>query len=237
MTSATTLSWTVWSTVRTAFGLARANFTTFFLVAALFNAPIVAANMIAPDYGLGILAGMLCSALLSMSFTFGALQALNGVSPDTQQMLTQFRRQNGLRVLGFGCLQHAAVFLGLCLLLLPGFYLLSRWMVAVPVMMLERTDIGTAFRRSSKLTEGRRWKVFGVFSVCLLFLLIPYFLIFLPFVRGFGLSIHSDAFKFLGLGTASLISMVLYAVPPLIYVRLREEKEGATVAELAMSLN
>ena len=50
--------------------------------------------------------------------------------------------------------------IGFGLLAIPGFLLLTRWAVAVPAVVVEKTSIGDAFSRSTKLVMGKSWRVF-----------------------------------------------------------------------------
>ena len=51
---------------------------------------------------------------------------------------------------------------------MPGLYLLTRWSLITPAIVLEGRSAGESFTRSSELTAGHRWKVFGVIIVTLL---------------------------------------------------------------------
>lgn len=42
------------------------------------------------------------------------------------------------------------------------FILMSRWYVAIPVLVVENTGVFEAFRRSTELSSGHRWKIFGL---------------------------------------------------------------------------
>jgi uncharacterized membrane protein len=55
------------------------------------------------------------------------------------------------------------------LLVLPGLILATTWFVALPVCIVEQLGLLASLRRSLKLTEGHRWKLFGL----MLLLLIP----------------------------------------------------------------
>lgn len=57
------------------------------------------------------------------------------------------------------------VALGWIALVVPGVMLICRWWVAVPVAVVERPGILASLGRSSELTRGYRWKVFGIVFV------------------------------------------------------------------------
>ena len=51
---------------------------------------------------------------------------------------------------------------GMILLIVPGFIIALMWSVAVPVRVVEHTGITAALGRSSELTRGHRWAIFGL---------------------------------------------------------------------------
>jgi hypothetical protein len=67
-----------------------------------------------------------------------------------------------------GLLASIGIGIGLIVLIVPGLYLLTRWAVIVPVIVVEGRRAGEAFSRSSQLTAGHRWTVLGVSVVTLL---------------------------------------------------------------------
>jgi hypothetical protein len=71
-----------------------------------------------------------------------------------------------------GVLASIGIAIGLVLLIAPGLYLLTRWVLIVPVIVIEGKSAGESFTRSSKLTEGRRWTVLGIVLVSLLIYLV-----------------------------------------------------------------
>lgn len=61
-----------------------------------------------------------------------------------------------------GVLAGLGIALGLLLLIVPGLYLLTRWALVVPVVVLEGRRAGEAFGRSWELVKGNGWSVFGL---------------------------------------------------------------------------
>lgn len=57
------------------------------------------------------------------------------------------------------------VAIGLVLLLIPGLYLLTIWSVVAPVIVIERTSLPNAFRRSHDLVRGNGGPVFVVILI------------------------------------------------------------------------
>jgi hypothetical protein len=67
-----------------------------------------------------------------------------------------------------GLLAGIAVGLGLLLLIVPGLYLLTIWLVIIPAIMLEGCGVSESFGRSQELVRGYGWSVFGVIVLTVL---------------------------------------------------------------------
>ncbi len=67
-----------------------------------------------------------------------------------------------LPLLGAGLLYGVGVAFGLFALIVPGLFLLTIWAVIAPVIVIERSPVLDAFRRSRELVRGNGWPVFGV---------------------------------------------------------------------------
>ena len=52
---------------------------------------------------------------------------------------------------------------GFILLIVPGFVLMIMWYVANPACIVERLGVFASMGRSSELTKGHRWAIFGMF--------------------------------------------------------------------------
>jgi len=67
-----------------------------------------------------------------------------------------------------GLLAGIAIGLGLLLLIVPGLYLLTIWLVIIPAIMLEGCGVSESFGRSQQLVRGYGWSVFGVIVLTVL---------------------------------------------------------------------
>ena len=67
-----------------------------------------------------------------------------------------------------GLLAGVAIGIGLLLLIVPGLFLLTIWLVIVPAIMLEGCDVSQSFARSQELVRGYGWSVFGVIILTVL---------------------------------------------------------------------
>lgn len=67
----------------------------------------------------------------------------------------------------FALLDAIGVGFGLLLLIVPGVMLYIVWSVAAPALVAERIGVFEAFSRSAYLTDGARWKIFGIELIAL----------------------------------------------------------------------
>lgn len=126
-------------------------------------------------------------------------------------------------ILVAGILAALGIILGLILLIIPGLYLLTRWILIIPVIVLEGRSAGESFGRSWELVKGFGWNVFGV--IVLTILVLIGFRIVLDIVL-FPLSNELQSFVTeLVAGTLGTPFAVLAWT--LLYFRLREAKEPA----------
>lgn len=120
-----------------------------------------------------------------------------------------------------GILAGIGIFIGFLLLIVPGFLLLTWWILIIPVIVLEGSAAGAAFTRSRELVRGYGWGVFGVivltillyigFSIVLSLVLTPV----ADWLQSFLQSIISGTL-------ATPFAAVTWT---LLYFRLRETKE------------
>jgi hypothetical protein len=90
-----------------------------------------------------------------------AFQYLRGQSASlgdsVQKGLTRF-----FPILGLSILMGLGFLVGAVLLVVPAIILLVVWSVALPACVLERLGPIASLKRSSALTKGHRWKIFGI---------------------------------------------------------------------------
>jgi hypothetical protein len=65
-----------------------------------------------------------------------------------------------------------AIFFGFLLLILPGIFLALRWSLVVPAAVLERKGLGEAMSRSAVLIEGHYGRVFMIYFLYLLLVMV-----------------------------------------------------------------
>jgi hypothetical protein len=64
-----------------------------------------------------------------------------------------------------GLVAGIAIAFGLILLVVPGLFLLTRWALVAPAVVVERRSAGEALSRSWELVKGHSWTMFGIILV------------------------------------------------------------------------
>lgn len=92
------------------------------------------------------------------------VRGLHSDGDDDPSLAEVFRRAGGHvgRLLAVSIMSGLGIALGCLLLLVPGLVLMTRWAVAVPVVVLEDSPAGSALRRSREIVAGNGWNVFKV---------------------------------------------------------------------------
>jgi hypothetical protein len=67
-----------------------------------------------------------------------------------------------------GLISGIGIGIGLILLIVPGLILLTIWAVIAPLIVVERSGVIDAFKRSREMVRGNGWEVFGVVVVAFL---------------------------------------------------------------------
>jgi hypothetical protein len=221
------------------------HFFPFMLMALIFYAPMV--------LYLGVLLGVgaspdafkifalverlfstLVTLMLSGAVTYGVFQHLRGQPADTGDIVRAGLRHL-LPVFVVSLFAGVLTGIGFLLLVVPGLVLMCRYWVAVPVAVVEEQGASNALSRSSELTEGNRWRVFG------LLLILGAIAIGTAMLAGFGLAWfvaedqtpRANAVQEMVLTLVTLPLAALQAVAAAVgYHDLRVGREGADVEEL-----
>lgn len=67
-----------------------------------------------------------------------------------------------LPIWGLSILTGLGLILGFLLLIIPGLYLMTLWVVAIPARIMNGPGVRDAMSASAELTKGVRWQVFGL---------------------------------------------------------------------------
>ena len=220
-------AWTVTSVLEQAYLMARDNFAAFVTVTVIFGAVALVFDVLS----LGLLAGivhLVVNVATSICITWGTLQVMAGRKLEWEPMLRQLQGPMFGRLLLLGCLQYFVIAVSAIVIVGP-LFLVPLWAVAIPAMMIERSDMGGAFNRSMDLTGGRRLPILGAFVLLALIIAVGGYVITL--VLGYGPLAQLVLWIY-----GAVVSTVLHPLPAIFYVLLREEKEGASAQQIAAAL-
>lgn len=108
------------------------------------------------------LATALGGLVLQGTVIYGTVTDLNGRRASLADSLSIGLR-SFLPLLGIGILFFIAFVLGCILLVVPGIMIAIAWCVAVPSYVVEQPPLLESFGRSAQLTRGNRWRIFALF--------------------------------------------------------------------------
>jgi hypothetical protein len=152
------------------FTLLSRNFLIFVVVTTVAALPNVLINQSTGHDVSGATAGWLTLSLIltvilqmfsQAVVLYGAFQDMRGRPVNLGEAL-RVALGRLLPIIGVGICVGIGVFLGSLLLLVPGLILMTMWYVATPVCLVEQTGPLSSMGRSSELTKGHRWKIFGM---------------------------------------------------------------------------
>ncbi|PZQ49829.1 MAG: hypothetical protein DI556_10220 [Rhodovulum sulfidophilum] len=197
------------------------------------GADVAAALPEMPSFG-AFVTGVLGTVLSFFVVGFLCLVALDAVI-GRSHTVGQYARQAARHILPIGVLGFLVAILtgiGALLLVVPGLYVAARFLPWVEAVVFE--DAGwRGLGRAQELTEGYRWPLVGAV------LAMMAVIVALAMFASAALFATQGSFL-LALLVESLISAVFYMLfaifTALVYARLREIKEGKTVAEIAASI-
>ena len=139
-------------------------------------------------------------------------------------------------LVGFGALLGLGVEIGITLLIVPGILIYLMWCVAPSALAAEREGIFMALNRSQELTQGSRWKIFGITLLIetaniLLGLAVAFAA---SRLLGIDLSVPRLGFGYVIIaGLLSIAVILVWAtVQASLYVELARSKEGGSVENL-----
>ena len=194
--------------------------------------------MVAAMIGL-LLLGVVLSMLATASMVYGTFQDLRGTPAGVGAIL-----RHGLRtmvpVLGVALLYVLAMMLGLVALVIPMFIVMVMYWVAIPAAVVERPGVVASLKRSAALTKGHRWRIFGIYSVITLVMMMASGMVQAPFAAsaigagpaamGSGALIVSNM---LGLVVNAFFTALSAVASAVAYHDLRAVKEGFDIDQFA----
>lgn len=144
------------------------NFSIYFAVAAFAALPSVLLDNISADEGtaavlsvLGFLGMAVLNPLGQAIILHTAFQDMGGYRVSLSQSV-RAALGRWLALIGLIICTGLAIGVGFLLLIVPGFILMAMWYVATPACVAERLGVSASMARTSVLTKGYRWQVFGM---------------------------------------------------------------------------
>jgi hypothetical protein len=138
-----------------------------------------------------------------------------------------------LPLIGVGLIFGIAIGLGFVLLIVPGIIIMVMWSVAGPAVVVERDGVMSAFSRSSELTKGSRWKIFGLFLVLLVIYLLVFMLLGAVGLRSAAAQPLGTANLIFSAITSIVLNLLWGTIQPSLYLELRQAKEGGSLENLS----
>lgn len=187
-----------------------------------------------PDIGAGDLLALLLSATLGFAVTAVMCLAAIDALIDKRHSLNEYIGQ-ALRHLGpiivTGVAISLAAGIGLVLFIVPGLYILARYLPWVQAVVFENAG-WSGLSRSQELTQGYRWPLVGALLL-LGAVIVAFGVAVSPILAA---TAGAGGFGIAGILFASLFSGLYYAYTAiftsLIYVRLREIHEGMSIHDI-----
>ena len=144
------------------------NFPIYFVVAAIAALPSVLIEHSGLDNDaavspalLGVLLMLVLSPLSQAVMLHTAFQDMSGRRISLSESL-RAALGRWLPLVGLSICVGLGVMCGLILLIVPGIILMMMWYVANPACIVERLGVFASMGRSSELTKGHRWPLFGM---------------------------------------------------------------------------
>src|SRR6266852_3574194 len=137
------------------------NFLTFFIVTAVASIPLVVLKGFTDETKPGLTITLALVSVLLAVVLYGAFQDMRGRPVSLSESL-KVGMERFFPIIGLAIIVSILVGLASILLIVPGLILFTMWFVATPVCVVERLGPNASMRRSTQLTKGHRWKVFGL---------------------------------------------------------------------------
>jgi hypothetical protein len=119
-------------------------------------------------------------------------------------------------------LGFVGIMLGCLLLFFPGIYLMVRWFLVGPIIVVEGLGAAGALKRSWALVSGSWCYVFATYQIAFSFVLVLQF----TFKSVFPYSLYTPAGAVIGFIPAIIFGPILAIMKTIMYLNLRVEKEG-----------
>jgi hypothetical protein len=154
-----------------AFQFWRENFKLLCTVVAAAFVPIIVLEMLAsaePDSGIFALLARLGGAVFESMASAAVIAVVSerymGREVTAGEALQKVWSRIGT-IFATSFIYGLIVFVGLVLLIVPGFYFACKYFAMMPAVVVEGLDSSSSQKRSSTLTQGSKWRVLGLIVV------------------------------------------------------------------------
>jgi hypothetical protein len=153
------------------------NFLMFFLVSAVAQLPTLLFVKVTSSaetatsgreiiqmfvvIAIGLVLMIVLSTLSQAVLLYGAFQVMRGRAVNLGDSL-QVAWRRFFPIIGLAISMTIFIALAAILLVFPAMILFTMWFVATPVCVVEQLGPSNSMRRSTQLTKGHRWKIFGL---------------------------------------------------------------------------
>ena len=145
------------------------NFLMFFVIALVAALPRSLLEAAGDDLGalaagrilVGVFLAIVLGTLAQAVLVYGAFQDMRGRPVNLADCL-RVGLGRFFPIIGLAICMSIGIMIGLVLLVVPGIILAVMWFVATPACVVEQLGPMSAMGRSSELTKGHRWKIFGM---------------------------------------------------------------------------
>ena len=181
----------------------------------------------------GLLLQILLGYVLTGAVTYGVVQQLRGQPTSFAATIAKGLQVFG-RTLAVGVVCGLRICLYCLLLVVPGIMEAMRLYVAIPVAVIEGTDVGKSIERSKALTDGSRWQVFASWLILLVLgWVVGALLVFVATMLGPRTTPAAPVLIGIQVASAVLLTTFGATVAAVCYSMLRHGKENVDVKEIA----
>jgi hypothetical protein len=224
--------WGVGSVIGTAGSTLFGHFVPFVGTALVASLPGLVINLLTDEVWVKSIIDLIIGQIVTVTLIYGTVQALRGRGVTIGESLSEGWKRLGAAIL-VAIVMALGIGVGMVLLIVPGLILATMWAVAIPSATIERTDVGASLSRSSALTRGRRWRVFGALLVAGLISVAAG-----AIIGGIGgavimTGVGPGVLKIAVWIVTSMTQAFSACVTATLYYFLRREKEGVDINQIA----
>ena len=238
--------------LRSSLAIYWANFTTIAAISVLPMLPVVIVQGVSelekgitPSDFLVVLLNILIGLLTTASITVAVSDVCLGHEPHLQRSYRRAFSEMPGKVIGTGLLLFVILGVGFILLLVPGVLFFLWYLLAIPVVVLERVGGMAALRRSRELGKGFFLRNAGVYLLLFVVLYVPFVItifgggtLFGYLGDSLGLDEHTILLVSASLGgiIGALFTPIFTIGIVLLYYDMRVKKEAYDLQSLADEL-